>query len=303
MMTVDRSFVAENRAATERLRALAGQRSEAELQRPLGPHWTVAIALAHIAFWDRRALLALDLTERDNAVNWPALDIFVNDLSLPVWASLPPRTAANMAVEAAAALDARLEAFPPALLEQLYAISPRLVVRALHRNEHLDEIDAALAESAPRPAAATAADPSFADLNRAATQRLRAFAARLADDDLRRPVGQHWTVAVLLAHLAFTDGRALWALDATQRARRAVNPDYGVFVNDILLPAWSAIPPRQAANLAIETAEAVDARLEAYPPELLAMLHAEYPRYIFRARHRNEHLDEAEAALKGKDEG
>src|SRR5207249_3880858 len=114
-MTLDLSFVAENRASTERLRALAGRLSDAQLQHPLGPQWTVAIALAHIAFWERRALLALDLTERDNAVNWPALDIFVNDLSLPVWASLPPRTAANLVVEAAAALDARLEAFPPAL--------------------------------------------------------------------------------------------------------------------------------------------------------------------------------------------
>ena len=297
-MSLDRSFVELNRTATERLRALAGRLSDEQLQHPVGGHWTVAIALAHIAFWERRALQALDLTERDGAVNWPSLDIFINDLSLPLWAAMPPRAAADLAVVSAAALDARLAAFPPALLEQLRAISPRLIVRAYHRNEHLDEIEAALALARPAAAPLTAVDRAFADHNRAATQRLRLFAERLSDDDLRRPVGQHWTVAILLAHLAFTDGRALWVLDATQRARRAVNPDYGVFVNDISLPFWAAIPPRQAANLAIETAEAADARLEAYPADLLALIHAEYPRYIFRARHRNEHLDEAEAALK-----
>ena len=302
-MTLARSFVAENRAATARLRALAGRLSDAELLHPVGPHWTVAIALAHIAFWERRALLALDLTERDKAVNWPALDIFVNDLSLPVWASLPPRTAANLALETAAALDARLEAFPPALLEQLYAISPRLVVRALHRNEHLDEIDQALSAPVTQLPATAPVDRSFVGLNRAATQRMRDLAARLTDEQLQTPVGQHWTVGIVYAHLGTLDGRSLWVLDATQRARRAVNPDYGIFANDIWLPAWAAIPARESVRLAIEIAEAVDARLEAYPPDLLALIHAEYPRYIFRGRHRNEHLDEAEQALKGKDEG
>ena len=302
-MSLDPAFIELNQASTDRMRALVERLSDAQLQHPVGGHWTVSIALAHIAFWERRALQALDLTERDGAVNWPALDIFVNDLSLPLWATIPPRAAATIALDSAAALDARLAAFPPALLEQLYAISPRLITRAFHRNEHLDEIDEALGQAQPAAAPVTAVDRGFVALNRAASQRLRAFAERLSDDELRRPVGQHWTVAILLAHLAFTDGRALWVLDATQRARRAVNPDYGVFVNDISLPFWAAVPARQAANLAIETAEAADARLEAYPADLLALIHADYPRYIFRARHRNEHLDEAEAALKGKDEG
>jgi len=56
--------------------------------------------------------------------------------------------------------------------------------------------------------------------------------------------------------------------------------------------------PRQAARLAIETAEALDRRLEAYPPDLLELIHAEYKRYVFRAYHRTEHLNEAEAALR-----
>jgi hypothetical protein len=140
-------------------------------------------------------------------------------------------------------------------------------------------------------------DRSFVDLNRAATERLRALAARLTDAELLRPVGEHWTVVVVFAHLAFTDRRALWVLDATQREGRVVNPDYNIFVNDVSLPLWAAIPPRVAARLALESAEAVDRRLDAYPADLLELIHAEYKRYIFRAYHRTEHLDEAEAAL------
>ncbi|WP_423224635.1 DinB family protein [Candidatus Amarolinea aalborgensis] len=143
-MTLDRSFVERNRASTDRIRALAARLSDVEMQHPVGEHWTVAIALAHLAFWDRRVLYVLDMTERDGALFIPQIDIFVNDLSLPLWAAIPPRAAAQIAIETAEALDARLESYPAALLEEIHAYNQRWVVRALHRNEHLDEVDAAL---------------------------------------------------------------------------------------------------------------------------------------------------------------
>ena len=43
-----------------------------------------------------------------------------NDLSLPLWAAIPPREAVRLAIESAEALDERLEGFPPALLEKIY---------------------------------------------------------------------------------------------------------------------------------------------------------------------------------------
>jgi hypothetical protein len=141
-------------------------------------------------------------------------------------------------------------------------------------------------------------DRSFVELNHKATQRMRSAAARLSDEELCHPVGEHWTVAIVFAHLAFLDRRALYVLDATEREGRVVNPDYDIFVNDLALPFWAAMPVRQAADLAFETAETLDKRLETYPPDLLELIHAERKRYIFRAFHRNEHLDEAEAALK-----
>ncbi len=143
-----------------------------------------------------------------------------------------------------------------------------------------------------------AVDRSFVELNRAATERMRQLAARLRDRDMKTPVGEHWNVAIVFAHLAWTDLRARWVLDATEREGKLVNPDYNIFVNDIALPFWAAMPSRQASDLAIETADGVDKRLETYPLPLLEMIHADYPRFVFRTYHRNEHLDEAEAALK-----
>lgn len=143
-MTQDRSFVELNRASTERIRTLVARLSDKEMQHPVGERWTVAIALAHLAFWDRRVLYVLDKTEQDGKLFIPAIDIFVNDLSLPLWAAIPPREAARIAIETSETLDARLENYPPALLDEIYTYNKRWVVRALHRGEHLDEVDAAL---------------------------------------------------------------------------------------------------------------------------------------------------------------
>lgn len=141
---MDESFIALNRASTERIRALAARLSDEELQTRVGEHWTVAIALAHIAFWDRRVDYVLDKTKQDGKLYIPEIDVFLNNLFLPFWAAIPPRKAAQIAIETAEALDARLEVYSPTLLEEIFAYNKRWVIRALHRGEHLDEVDAAL---------------------------------------------------------------------------------------------------------------------------------------------------------------
>jgi hypothetical protein len=143
-MTLDRSFVELNHASTNRMRALAARLTDEELQHPVGQHWTVAIVFAHLAWWDRRVMYVLDMTEKDGKLFVPEIDIVVNDLSLPLWAAIPPRKAAQIAIETAETLDKRLEEYSPALLEEIYTYNKRWVVRALHRGEHLDEADAAL---------------------------------------------------------------------------------------------------------------------------------------------------------------
>jgi len=143
-MTLDRSFVELNRASTERIRKLVANLNDKQMQTKVGEHWTVSIALTHLAFWDRRVLFGLDMTEREGRLVTPQIDILVNDISLPLWAVVPPHEAARLATETAEILDRRLEAFSPAFVEELYNFNKRWVVRALHRGEHLDEVDAAL---------------------------------------------------------------------------------------------------------------------------------------------------------------
>ena len=146
-MTLDPAYIEENRASTERIRELAGRLTDEEMQTKVGEHWTVAIALAHLAWWDRRVMYVLDMTARDGKLFVPEIDIFVNDLSLPLWAVIPPRDAARICIETSQMLDKQLEEYSPALLEEIFNYNKRWVVRALHRNEHLDEVDTALKQN------------------------------------------------------------------------------------------------------------------------------------------------------------
>src|SRR5512138_2462621 len=141
---MDRSFVEKNKASTERLRKLAAGLRDSDMGRKVGADWNVAVALAHLAFWDQRVQLTLDRTEKTGKLSPVEINTDANDVMLPLMELVPGHEAARLAIETAEALDKRLEAFPADLLEQLNEYNPRWVTRALHRNEHLDEVDAAL---------------------------------------------------------------------------------------------------------------------------------------------------------------
>jgi hypothetical protein len=142
-MAVERDFIELNRKATERIRQM-GALSEAQMARRVGEHWTVAMALAHLGFWERRVIFVLEGTRREGKVWALELDGALNDLLLPFWAALPGQGAARLALEMAEEADRQLAELPEALLERVFAYNPRWVKRYLHRNTHLDEVEAAL---------------------------------------------------------------------------------------------------------------------------------------------------------------
>jgi hypothetical protein len=142
-MPLDPSYKELNRASTERVKKYASL-SEAEMRTRVGEHWTVAMAFVHLGFWDRRVLYALDRTEQEGRLYIPEIEIAVNDLSLAFWAAIPSKDALRLAIENAEAVDTRLETYPQNLLEEIYNHNERWVLRAIHRDTHLDEVDAAL---------------------------------------------------------------------------------------------------------------------------------------------------------------
>lgn len=143
-MDMERPFARENQQSRQRLKSLIDRLSEQDLQRSVGPGWTVAAALVHLAYWDSRALVLLRRWQRDGLGPSPVDVDAVNDALLPLARAMPPRAAARLALEAAEAVDAELEALPQTLLAEIQAGVPFRVSRAIHREEHLREIEALL---------------------------------------------------------------------------------------------------------------------------------------------------------------
>jgi Mycothiol maleylpyruvate isomerase N-terminal domain len=147
-MASDRSYVGQNTRERERLRALAARLSDEQLRSPVNDQWTVAGVLGHIAFWDARNLALVDKLERGvpfspsdaepEDVDW------INDASRPLIHAIEPREVASLAVQLAEETDRRVASIPPDRMFPIDPSSPINPLRATHRAEHLDQIEAAL---------------------------------------------------------------------------------------------------------------------------------------------------------------
>lgn len=144
-------------------------------------------------------------------------------------------------------------------------------------------------------------DRGYVDENARELQRLRGLVERLNDEQLRSPVNEHWTVAGVLGHIAFWDGRAL-ALGKKLEAGIPFTssddePEEVDWINDASAPLIHAIEPRETARLALQIAEATDALMASLDPRRMYPLDEASPVNPNRAAHRGAHLDDIESAL------
>lgn len=146
-----------------------------------------------------------------------------------------------------------------------------------------------------------ATDRSYVAENQAQLARLRALVDSLSDAELAQPMPAGWTVAGVLAHLAYWDQRIVVLMDRWGADGRGTPPTAAVddaameWVNDAAKPLCLALAPRAAARLAVEAANAADQRAAAASDALLAAnTAAGSPLSMRRAEHRREHLDEIE---------
>jgi hypothetical protein len=143
-------------------------------------------------------------------------------------------------------------------------------------------------------------DRSYVAENNHERARLRALVDRLSDGDLARSLDAGWTVGAVLAHVAFWDQRILalierWEHEGLRSIPRSFDEKDVDWINDSTKALCLALPPRAAARLAVETADAVDRRVEALSDQhVAANAAAGSPINLSRAEHRREHLDEIE---------
>ena len=152
---VDRSYLARNEASLERLRKVLGSLSAADLDRsPHNSSWTVGQILGHLAFWDRFLAARWKVAQAAGPGEQPS--VFSHDLSdllnlglPPSWqafASAAPQAAIAETLAAAETVDRLISSLPTqAPVADVLAGRPALLDRSIHRLEHLDQIERALA--------------------------------------------------------------------------------------------------------------------------------------------------------------
>ena len=138
--------------------------------------------------------------------------------------------------------------------------------------------------------------------NRSTTERLRALARRLSDDDLARSLDPPWTTSALLAHIAFWDRFVLarWTLAVASGSRTPDRMDDTPqdLINDAALSGWIAIPPRVAVDGCLAAAEEIDRFIGSLDADIVVDLVLDRrERLVDRSLHRGEHLAGLEAAF------
>ena len=150
-MENDRPYVEANRRSLDRMRMFVEAATDDDLRTKMPAGWTVAAVLGHLAFWDQRVQVVLDMVE--DGVKPPPYDEgsvdWINDTAKRFLLAMEPRALARLAVDIATRTDERVADLSDELLDEATQLwfTER---RCDDRNEHLDEIEQALADRASR---------------------------------------------------------------------------------------------------------------------------------------------------------
>jgi len=140
---------------------------------------------------------------------------------------------------------------------------------------------------------------AYSQRNNAELEHLRKVVDRLTDEQMARPAGgDGWTVGALLGHIAFWDQRAIVLMERWKAGGVGTAAGDVDVINDSVKPFLLALPPRDAARLALEAAQAIDREIDSLDAKMLAGIEANGQPRLDRASHRAHHLEQIEKAIR-----
>jgi uncharacterized damage-inducible protein DinB len=151
---VDRSYVQRNTTSRQRLASIVERLGEADLQLLTeADGWTIAQVIGHLAFWDRflaarwRSALASGAGAQPANLPHEVADL-LNEVLAHAWGAAADVAGAGVReiLAAAEAVDGIIAGLPGETpIDAILAERPALLDRSIHRQEHLEAIEAALA--------------------------------------------------------------------------------------------------------------------------------------------------------------
>lgn len=140
---MDRQYIIDNEHELNRLRKLVDTITDEELSLTLYKEgWTIAVALAHVAFWDRHRLSLVRKWKQEGVKSSSFDENIINDALIPFFLEIKPRKASEMSITTAEELDRELVNLSPELISAIEALGDRHALnRSIHRKMHLDDID------------------------------------------------------------------------------------------------------------------------------------------------------------------
>jgi DinB superfamily len=138
-------IIKDNARENAHLRQLVEGISDEDLRLPMEAGWTISAVLAHLAFWDQRAITLIDKWKMEG-VGPSAMDTdVVNEATRPLCLAIPPRQAATLTMRLADELDKLIAGLAPEMVEAIQTRGTTVKLRrADHRRTHLGEIEKAL---------------------------------------------------------------------------------------------------------------------------------------------------------------
>ena len=139
--------IKDNARENDHLRKLVERLSDEGLRTPMEAGWTVSAVLAHLAFWDQRAIMLIEKWKQEG-VSESAIDVdVVNDVTRRFCLAIQPGKAAELAITIADEIDQLIMDLNPEMVEAILTKGTTVKLnRADHRRTHLGEIEKVLQE-------------------------------------------------------------------------------------------------------------------------------------------------------------
>ena len=149
---MEQTYNLQNTLERERLYKLCQSLTETDLRRSISNDWTVATKLVHLAFWDRYYLALLNDWEKYGFKDIKTQVNAINQAVLALSHPIPLNAVISLVNDAALAIDKKVESLDINLAKVIKESGhERILMRYMHRQEHLEQIEQALRSFNIRP--------------------------------------------------------------------------------------------------------------------------------------------------------